>query len=91
MDKSHAAPCRPDCLQQVPFLSALRETDFYVVKSPDGTTHRLPSASLTEQDFIDFLPRLGFSKQHSVVESACLKGQEAEGVKGVILVAALKE
>ncbi|MGH9350482.1 MAG: hypothetical protein ACRD26_24805 [Vicinamibacterales bacterium] len=72
------------------FLSALRETHFYVVKSPDGRLHRYPSAFLTEQDFTDLLPMLGFNPRQTVVESARLTGQEAEGVSGVILVAALK-
>ena len=38
------------------FLSALRETHFYVVESADGRRQRLPSAYLTEQHFRDVLP-----------------------------------
>ena len=73
------------------FLSALRETDFYVVKSPDGRLQRYPSARLTEGDFQELLPMLGFSRRHTIIESTSLTGQENEGVSGVILVAALKE
>lgn len=73
------------------FLSALRQTRFYVVKSADGRSHRFPSASLIEEDFKEVLPMLGFREQDTVVESRCLKGQESEGVNGVILVAAQKE
>jgi hypothetical protein len=72
------------------FMSALRETNFYVVKSADGSPNRLPSALLTERDFRELLPALGFSPQHTVIESQRLAGQEDEGVNGVILVAALK-
>jgi nicotinamide N-methyltransferase len=72
------------------FLSALGETNFYVVKSPDGREHSLPSFYLTEQDFREVLPELGFNKRETVVESKKLRGQEREGVNGVILVAALK-
>jgi hypothetical protein len=43
------------------FLSALRETDYYVVKSSDGASHRFPLAFLTEQDFATALPQLGFA------------------------------
>jgi hypothetical protein len=73
------------------FLSALRNTHFYVVKSADGTPNRLPCASLTEQDFRELLPALGFDSRQTVIESRQLTGQENEGVNGVILVAALKE
>jgi hypothetical protein len=72
------------------FLSALRETNYYVVRSPDGTLHRFPSACLTERDFQELLPTLGFNERHTVIESMRLTGQEDEGVTGVILVAALK-
>jgi hypothetical protein len=73
------------------FMSALRETDFYVVKSADGTPNRLPSAFLTERDFREVLPALGFAPQHTVIESQRLTGQEQEGVNGVVLVAARKQ
>jgi nicotinamide N-methyltransferase len=72
------------------FLSALRETHFYVVESADGRRQRLPSAYLTEEHFRDALPALGFDMRRSAIESTSLKGQEEAGVKGVILVAALK-
>ena len=72
------------------FLSALRETDYYVVTSSDGSKQRLPSAFLTEQDFADALPQLGFAAADTVIDSKRLTGQETEGVNGVILVAALK-
>ena len=73
------------------FLSALRETHFYVVESANGDRRRLPSAYLTEQDFRDVLPQLGFDIRQTVLESASLEGQEEAGVNGVILVAALKK
>lgn len=72
------------------FLSALRETTFYVVQTSDGITRQLPCASLTEDDFAGLLPALGFDPRQSVVESQRLTGQEGEGVNGVILVAARK-
>ncbi len=72
------------------FLSALRETHFYVVESADGRRQRLPSAYLTEQHFRDALPALGFDIRRTVIESASLEGQEETGVNGVILVAASK-
>ena len=72
------------------FLSALRETRFYVIESADGRRQRLPSAYLTEQHFRDVLPELGFDIRETVLESTSLEGQEEAGVKGVILVAALK-
>jgi hypothetical protein len=73
------------------FMSALCETDFYVVKAADGTLNRLPSAFLTERDFRELLPAVGFDPQHTVIESQGLTGQEQEGVNGVILVAARKQ
>lgn len=72
------------------FLSALRETTYYVVRSSDGRSQRLPSACLTERDFADVLPRLGFATDDLVIDSRRLTGQEGEGVNGVILVAARK-
>ena len=72
------------------FLSALRETHFYVVESANGRRRRLPSAYLTEQHFRDVLPQLGFDIRRTVLESASLEGQEEAGVNGVILVAASK-
>lgn len=73
------------------FLSALRETDFYVVRSGDGTVRRLPAARLTKSDFEQALPALGFRRDRTILESADLEGQESEGVRGVILVAAQKK
>jgi hypothetical protein len=72
------------------FLSALRETHFYVIESANGHRQRLPSAYLTEQHFRDVLPQLGFDIHETVLESTALEGQEDAGVKGVILIAALK-
>jgi hypothetical protein len=72
------------------FLSALRETNYYVVRQPDGATQRYPSAFLTERDFKELLPTLGFDPNEIVVESSDVSGQENEGVNGVILVAAKK-
>jgi hypothetical protein len=72
------------------FLSALRETHFYVIESADGRRQRLPSAYMTEQHFRDVLPKLGFDIRQTVLESMSLEGQEEAGVKGVILVAAAK-
>jgi hypothetical protein len=72
------------------FLSALRETTYYVVRSSDGSSQRLPSAYLTDGDFADVLPRLGFAIDNMVIESRRLTGQEDEGVNGIILVAARK-
>jgi len=72
------------------FLSALRETDFYVVRSGDGTLRRLPAARLTESDFEQVLPALGFRCGSTVIESVDLHGLESDGLNGVILVAAQK-
>jgi hypothetical protein len=73
------------------FLSALRETDFYVVRSGDGTLRRLPAACLTASDFEQLLPALGFRGDRTVIESVDLQGLESEGLRGVILVAAQKQ
>jgi NNMT/PNMT/TEMT family len=72
------------------FLSALRETTYYVVRSSDGSSQRLPSAYLTERNFAEVLPQLGFAIHDMVIDSRGLTGQEDEGVNGVILVAARK-
>jgi hypothetical protein len=71
-------------------LCALDRTHFYVVRTADGQRRRLPSAYLTEADFRELLPTLGFDRQQTVVESTTVMGQEGEGLKGVILVSALR-
>ena len=72
------------------FLSALRETTFYSVRSAGGSSRRLPSVYLTESDFARVLPQLGFDASDMVIDSRRLSGQENDGVNGVILVAARK-
>ncbi len=72
------------------FLSALNQTEFYVVRSADGRLNRLPAAYLTEDDFRQILPTLGFDAGATIVESRSFTGQEREGVNGVVLVAARK-
>jgi hypothetical protein len=72
------------------FLSALRETDFYVVRSGDGTLRRLPAACLTAADFEELLPELGFRPERTVIESVDIEGLACDGLRGVILVAAQK-
>ncbi len=73
------------------FMAALRETDFYCVLSEDGYYHKLPCAYLTETDFRRVLPKLGFDMSHTIIKTAKIKGQEAEGVTSVILIAAKKQ
>ena len=72
------------------FLSAVKESCFYALYSPDGKTRRLPVTFLTEQDFRDTLPALGFDMRETIVESRDFTGQEKEGLHGVILVVARK-
>jgi hypothetical protein len=72
------------------FLSAVKESCFYALYSPEGKTRRLPVTFLTEQDFRDTLPALGFNMRATIVESRDFTGQEEEGLHGVILVAARK-
>jgi hypothetical protein len=72
------------------FLSAVKESWFYALYSPDGKTRRLPVTFLTEQDFRDTLPALDFDMRETIVESRDFTGQEEEGLHGVILVAARK-
>ncbi len=67
------------------FMACLRETDFYLV----GDT-RYPCACISESDVQRVLPRLGFDMANTVVEAAQVDGQDAEGVVGVIMVAAQK-
>jgi hypothetical protein len=72
------------------FLSALKESRFYALYSADGTTRRLPTTFLTEQDFHETLPGFGFDMRETIIESRDFSGQEAEGLHGVILVAGRK-
>jgi hypothetical protein len=67
------------------FLSCLRDTDFYMV---DGTEY--PCARISEADVRRVLPRFGFAAEESVVESVNVKGQEDQGVVGVVLAVARK-
>jgi hypothetical protein len=72
------------------FLSAIRGSRRYALYSPDGKTRHLPATFLTEQDFYDALPVLGFDMRATVIEGRDLTGQEKEGLHGVILVAGKK-
>jgi len=72
------------------FLSAIKESRFYALYSADGTVRRLPTTFLTERDFQETLFQLGFDMSETIIESKDFSGQEAEGLHGVILVAARK-
>lgn len=72
------------------FLSAIKESRSYSLYSSYGRPRRLPTTFLTEQDFHDTLPSLGFDMRETVIESRDFTGQEAEGLHGVILVAGRK-
>lgn len=73
------------------FMSALRGSDYYAVVTPDGKTRHLPCANVTEDDFNELLPRLGFPQQNLFVQGEIQNGQEAEGIFGVVIIAAKKE
>jgi NNMT/PNMT/TEMT family len=72
------------------FLSAVKETGFYALRSPGGHIRRLPVTSLTEDDFHETLPALGFDTDETIIESRDFTGQEGQGLHGVILVAGRK-
>jgi len=72
------------------FLSAVKETAFYALRSPRGALRRLPVTFLTERDFDETLPALGFDMGTTVIESRDFTGQEDQGLHGVILVAGRK-
>jgi hypothetical protein len=72
-------------------MSGVRDSDFYVTY--DAVTHaalRHPLPRLLESDYAAALIRNGFDMSRTVVEAAPLVGQDAEGLTGVILVAARK-
>ena len=71
------------------FMSAVGYSDYYVVHDPSGD-RRIPLANLTEQDFRTNLVELGFKSDNLVVEASRTESFTAQGLNGVILVAAQK-
>jgi hypothetical protein len=68
------------------FMSALKQSTFYSL-SP---TRSLPTACLSESEFAEVLPVLGFKPSETIIKSRMLPDQEKEGLKGVLLICARK-
>jgi hypothetical protein len=72
------------------FMSAVGYSDYYIVHDPAGDRH-IPLANLSEDDFRTNLTSLGFRTDNLVVEASRTESFTAQGLNGVILVAAEKK
>jgi len=72
------------------FLSALRNTDHYSIRTHNGEMQKLPTAFVKEEYFYELLPKLGFDMQETVIEVAETPEQKQYGINSVILLSAKK-
>jgi hypothetical protein len=73
------------------FMSALLNTNFYCIHDNNTGSTKFSVFPVIKKDFEEALPRLGFSKEYTLIEEISIKGQESDGVNGVILISAFKK
>lgn len=71
-------------------MSCLENSDFYQTKATDGTTRKLPCASINKNDLTEILKEFNFDLEKSVIKSELTPGQSEEGVPGVLITLAKK-